>query len=134
MQSATHFDQTLRRSSALLAVVALLLQLLLPGIARAANGDWIEICSESGPVLIQVDAEPGSSDAVCPKCKDCVLCAAAVPGVSTSQTWLMLALPATRSLSLTDVEFSLAETRFQRPLTRGPPMNDTPNIGGASWI
>ena len=40
---------------ALLGALALVLQLLAPSFSSASEGEWIEICSEAGAIMVQVD-------------------------------------------------------------------------------
>lgn len=76
----TRSRSLLRRLSAVFAVCALVFVQLLPGVAAATGtGEWVEICSESGIVLMQVDM--GGDDApdpqgLCPDCAICAFCAA----------------------------------------------------------
>ena len=76
----------------LLGVLALAFQLLVPSFSSAAphysgqassDLEWIEICSEPGVTLVQVEAETGlpAQDVPCPECGDCVFCAAAGPAM-----------------------------------------------------
>ncbi|WP_240482174.1 DUF2946 family protein [Ruegeria marisrubri] len=63
-------------------VLLLLLQSFLPTLASADEGEWMEICSEAGPVLVQVDLEDDSDGtAPCPDCASCILCAASGPAL-----------------------------------------------------
>lgn len=112
-----------RGLAGLLAVFALILQLLAPGVARATNGEWVEICSEIGPVLMQIDVSGDETDqnSPCPKCKTCTLCAAAVPFAPKFGAPVLTNNAEPRDLSLTDRRIDLPELRYQRPLTRGPP-------------
>lgn len=66
-----------------LGVLALIFQLLVPSFSYAAQGEWIEICSEAGAIVIAVDPETGApvENQPCVDCDDCVLCAVSGPAV-----------------------------------------------------
>lgn len=67
----------IQRLAGICVALLLALQLLFPAAgAAAADGQWIEICGESGVALIQVNAETGEAQQDCPDCSTCVLCAA----------------------------------------------------------
>ena len=70
------------RLLAALTVVAMLILQAAPIAASASgNGMWIEICSEAGIVLKQVDMQDpgGTDDTSCPACAQCPFCAVANP-------------------------------------------------------
>ncbi len=59
---------------ALLGICALVVQMLTPAAAHTANaGEWMVICGEDGPVLMQVSLS-GDEPAPCPKCGKCEAC------------------------------------------------------------
>lgn len=59
---------------ALIGICALALQMLAPIAAHAENaGQWMVICGEDGPVLMQVHLS-GDEPARCPECDDCKTC------------------------------------------------------------
>ena len=65
---------------AVLALCALVFVQMLPGVAVAAGaGEWVEICSDSGVVLIQVDFDANDDGTPaqhepCPDCANCAFC------------------------------------------------------------
>ena len=74
----------LRRFAGVMAVLSLMLQLLAPSLASATQGDWIEICSEYGTILKQVDLSdetrsPGKGHSDCEDCTFCALAALTSP-------------------------------------------------------
>lgn len=125
----------LRRSlTGLLAVVALVAQMMAPPMAHARaaaqlGGDWIEICADAGAVLVRV-REDGSVEkrapqspahGSCPKCLTCVSCAGAAgvdPGVVVKDGVGVFAVSLRSDMVGAIVFVSKA---WQRPMTRGPP-------------
>lgn len=68
----------LSRLSAVFALCALVMVQMLPGVAAAAGtGEWVEICSDSGVTLIQIeyDADGSGTPTQHGPCKDCANCA-----------------------------------------------------------
>lgn len=68
------------RFAAVVALCSLVFLQLFPLAASAAgNGEWIEICSDSGVVLVKVDlsgeTEDSNSHGKCPDCAQCPFCA-----------------------------------------------------------
>ncbi|WP_412551745.1 hypothetical protein [Shimia sp. MIT910701] len=125
----------LRRSlTGLLAVVALVAQMLAPPMAHANVGgdlgsDWIEICADAGPVLVRLRDDgsvetraptspaPGS----CPKCLTCVTCAGVAgidPGVTLMDGAGVFAVSVRNDMA---GEIVCVSKAWQRPMTRGPP-------------
>lgn len=112
----------------LLGVLALVFQLLVPSFSSAAvmSGDavWIEICSETGVAIIQVDANSGLpvEEAPCPDCGDCVFCAAASPGMQpgTANAECGDALCLTHWMAAADIRV-VNPAQFWSHL-RGPPL------------
>ena len=107
----------------LLAVFALILQLLSPGLVRASDGEWIEICSELGPVMMQIDfsADETDQNKPCPKCETCTLCAAAIPAAPGFGASAPANKDEPRTLTLIEWRTDLSGQRYQRPQSRGPP-------------
>lgn len=71
----------MRRFAGIMAVLSLMFQLLAPSLASASEGDWIEICSDYGTILKQVDLSDGERPPASghAKCEDCTFCALAAP-------------------------------------------------------
>lgn len=125
----------LRRSlTGLLAVVALVAQMLAPPMAHATAGakpagDWIEICADAGPVLVRLRddgtvekrAPQSPTHGACPKCLTCVTCAG-VAGVDPGAVELSSVDVFAVSL-MSDMAEAVAfvSKAWQRPMTRGPP-------------
>ena len=125
----------LRRSlTGLLAVVALVAQMMAPPMAHANAGgdlgsDWIEICADAGPLMVRV-REDGSVDkrapispahGSCPKCLTCVTCAGVAgidPAVAVMDGADVFAVSVRNDMAGAIVFVSKA---WQRPMTRGPP-------------
>ncbi|SHJ73591.1 Protein of unknown function [Shimia gijangensis] len=113
-----------RKISGLVAIVFLMLQLLAPSLASAAKGDWIEICSEYGIVLQQVDLSEGerSPGPQHTDCEDCTFCAFAAPMSppigSEFELSSAYAGQTTRWVEPVDAQAQ----RYQWPESRGPPV------------
>jgi len=73
-------ESVLRKLSTVLAVFALVIVQILPGIAAAGGtGEWVEICSESGVVVVQMDLNGDpipTQHTSCPDCINCAFCGA----------------------------------------------------------
>lgn len=125
----------LRRSlTGLLAVVALVAQMMAPPMAHANAGgdlgsDWIEICADAGPVLVRLRddgsvekrAPTSPAHGSCPKCLTCVTCAGVAgidPGVTVMDCAGVFAASLKRHMAEAVAFVSKA---WQRPMTRGPP-------------
>ena len=141
-------------AAAILGIFALILQLLAPGLARASQTDWMEICSEQGVVAVPMnfgDEQPRQSPAPSgDECDCCAFClthcgtAAAVPPNPVS---LILVHGAAHAVALPDAQTGRAVPRAVWPSPRGPPsapenMTDRApvaseasilNKGGALW-
>jgi len=133
---------------ALIGVLALLMQ-MLPALASSEEGTWIEICSDLGPVMMQIDGSgDNGGEPACPECEDCTLCATATPSTLANNHVLR-----TKSLTIRAAGFVVQTNtrelpRHLRPVTRGPPQGKeqraahlprlspaaTPLNGGAPWI
>lgn len=132
-----------------LGVLVLIFQLLVPSFSFAADGEWIEICSEVGAVLIEVDPDTGApvQEEPCPECDDCMLCAASGPAVM-SLTVTQRADPFADEMC----PMEQSETAVTNPAQfwsqlRGPPLANqdiierarrasmalTSNTGGVRW-
>ena len=135
MSSDSSICTCLSRSlTGLLAVVALVAQLMTPTMAHAnasgdQSGDWIEICADAGPVLVRLlddgtvekRAPQSPAHGACPKCLTCVTCAGVAgvdPGVVAFVEAVAFALPLLSDMSGAAVFVSKA---WERPMTRGPP-------------
>jgi hypothetical protein len=136
----------------LLGALALVLQLLAPSFSSASEGEWIEICSEAGAIIVQVDLsgdadQPSPTGAPCPECADCVLCATcdvAAPGAVPVIEARDLRVKPVQPVLQTSVPVNPAQLW---PETRGPPlapenriervvcasMASTLTTGGAPW-
>lgn len=117
----------LRRFAGVMAALSLMLQMLAPSLASASQGDWIEICSEYGTVLMQVDlsdetSPPGTGHA---DCEDCTFCALAAPMNPPAGTETDLA-DASTGKAVRWVEYiAEAVERHRWPESRGPPVRAT---------
>ena len=132
---------------ALIGILALLMQ-MLPALASSEDGTWIEICSDLGPVMMQVDAsgEPGEQPA-CPECEDCTLCAAAAPSILANSDETRIKTCEDQSAGFSVLTNTQDLPRHLRPVTRGPPqgkeksathpprLSPAPTLfnGGAPW-
>lgn len=118
----------MRPMSAMLAALALMLQLITPSLAQsaAANGaSWIEICAEAGAVWIAVEDEfDPDSDTKAPRhseCRDCLLCTVATPAAQPVAATLSGPVPVFCVL-VTGAGSRMSSSKpFERPMTRGPP-------------
>ena len=134
----------------LIGVCALTVQMLAPIAAHSANtGDWMEICGEDGPVLMQVQLSD-DEQAPCPKCDECKFCQLAVStGSIPSPVLTSYNLSAVKALHVCfegTVEANPAQFWHEN---RGPPIaaphakdsenacrlsiDETLSKGGASW-
>lgn len=121
----------LRTFSGVVAILFLMLQLLAPSLASAAKGDWLEICSEYGVVLMQVDVSDadgfaqgligsGTTD-----CKDCTFCAFAAPMGPSMGLEFELAHAFARQTTRWAEPAAPRSQRYQWPESRGPPTQNT---------
>lgn len=109
-----------------LGIIALAIQLASSVPGFASSGTWIEICSEAGVKLVQVDLRDAGSDTkspldCCENCVDCALCATTANDVDNSHDGYAPLGSATTSALI--VEAQLIGSAFSRawPETRGPP-------------
>lgn len=108
----------------LVAILALVLQLLAPSLVSASNGEWVEICSEYGVVLQQVDMSedersPGKGPA---DCLDCTFCALAAPmSPPTGPVFELTAQVARQAARLAEPVAMLGRD-YAWPASRGPPV------------
>lgn len=83
MSVRTHKPTAKRRlASALCTVVWMILlvaQQLLPNLASAEQGNWIEICSGEGAVWVEVQSETTEGEKDCPDCATCAFCNLVTP-------------------------------------------------------
>ncbi|WP_438826205.1 DUF2946 family protein [Ruegeria atlantica] len=130
-------------------ILLLLLQLLGPALASPGQSMWVEICSETGAVWVQVDLEKEADDptAPCPKCADCALCA--VTSAAPVPDLPILAQDSFVHMASCDSHDLPHDNGIKRlwPETRGPPRANqveseraqraskasTQLIGGAPW-
>jgi hypothetical protein len=96
----------------------------LPVLASSEDGIWIEICSDFGPAMIQIENAEGQTrdNPICPECEDCTLCAPAAPSMLATE---QKAKFATRDIRITGLVFqpiNRSSPRHLRPVSRGPPM------------
>ena len=133
----------------MLGILALLMQ-MLPALANSEDGIWIEICSDFGPVMMQIDAAetPAGGRSFCPDCDDCTLCATAVPLILADALAVRIDVPASRSTEFSVLPGTRNLPKHLRPVTRAPPCDDiqcsahlprlSPSTlllnGGAPWI
>ncbi|WP_299427113.1 DUF2946 family protein [uncultured Shimia sp.] len=123
-----------RSLTGLLAVVALVVQMMVPQMAHAnasgdQSGDWIEICADAGPVMVRL-REDGSvekrapqspSHGGCPKCLTCVTCAG-VSGIDAGVVALGAADGVAMSVVVCKADSAVFVSKaWERPMTRGPP-------------
>lgn len=109
--------------AASVGVTALILQLLVPTLARASAGDWVEICSDLGVVMVQLDLnDVDDSPATRPDCANCPLCLASASAppefdmsIGAAVSGMSVPVPAAPGIRL-------HESRRQRPEARGPPV------------
>ncbi len=123
-----------RSLTGLLAVVALVVQMMTPAMAHATAGgalgaDWIEICADAGPVMVRllddgtVEKRTPQSPAhgACPKCLTCVTCAG-VTGLDSGVVALDAADAFAMSVALGKTDSVVFVSKaWERPMTRGPP-------------
>ncbi|NIZ62391.1 hypothetical protein DL239_15570 [Sedimentitalea sp. CY04] len=135
---------------ALIGVCALTVQMLAPIAAHSANtGDWMEICGEDGPALMQVQLSD-DEQAPCPKCDECKFCQLVVStGNIPNPALNSYSLPVVTAISVQhegNVEANPAQFWHEN---RGPPnlishtnpsdgicrpsIDETLSKGGASW-
>lgn len=140
--------------AATLGIFALILQLLAPGLARASQADWMEICSDQGVVVVRMDfgneeerQSPVSPDGACDCCAFCLTCNGVGAAVPPTPVAVTLVHGAPRAAALPDAQTGHAVPRAVWPSPRGPPSapeNKTdrapvaskasiPNKGGALW-
>jgi len=112
-----------RTFAGLMAILTLVLQLVAPSLASAADGEWIEICSEYGIVLQQIDLDEGDlpSDSGHPDCQDCTFCAFAAPLSPSSGAGFELSFASANQTSRSKVPEAVSAVRYQWPESRGPP-------------
>ncbi len=113
----------------LMAILALVLQLVAPSLASAADGEWIEICSEYGIVLQQIDLVEGDlpSDSGYPDCEDCTFCAFAAPLCPSSGVGFELSFASANQTSRSKAPEAAGAIRYQWPESRGPPTRHIDN-------
>lgn len=133
---------------ALVGVCALVLQMLTPVAARAADmGEWMVICGEDGPMLIQVSLS-GDEPTQCPKCESCDACQLIVSGGGLLPVTLVSRfVPKVESADvMAESSVGINPAQFWHE-NRGPPLAQvrlnqdacrlshvvTPSQGGAPW-
>lgn len=117
-----------RPLAGLMAVLALLIQFVLPSWVQASALSWdtmIEICSEAGPVLIRLDSEdtpdaPGSNDA-CPKCQSCAICAAGNSIVGETKHFSSKRMYVTQVIYWDVSQDEQSSKELKKTMARGPP-------------
>ena len=119
----------LRTFAGLMAVVFLMLQLLAPSLASAAKGDWIEICSEYGITLAQVNLSDDNTaeDSKYSDCKDCTFCALAAPMSPPTGLEFELSAAFARQATGWAEPVAVLVQRYQWPESRGPPVRTQNN-------
>ena len=112
-----------RAFASLVAVLSLVLQLVAPSLASAANGEWIEICSEYGIVLQQIELSDGdsSSDSGLADCQDCTFCAFAAPLSPSAGPVFELTFASQGQAARLEAPQAAGALRYQWPESRGPP-------------
>ncbi|MFY0661555.1 MAG: hypothetical protein JXR15_13775 [Shimia sp.] len=124
----------IRSLTGLLAVVALVAQMMTPAMAHAAaggdlGGDWIEICADAGPVMVRLRedgtvekrAPQSPAHGACPKCLTCVTCAG-VSGIESGVVALDAADGFAMPVAVCEADSVVFVSKaWERPMTRGPP-------------
>lgn len=117
----------MRQVAVFLAVCALVFAQAMPVMAAATGeGEWVEICSESGIVLqkLELDGDDVPDVPLSSSCPDCVICAscAALDAVGTSDDALLTGTGYDRLLKRVRASQHASENpaRFW-PENRGPP-------------
>jgi DUF2946 family protein len=131
-----------------LGALALLMQLLVPSFSSAAQSDWIEICAEQGPILVQIDSGTGTPvEQDCPKCSSCLLCAVGDAAVDSRAGAVTVPGLLADSGRIRALDVIPARSAPLWPSGRGPPAETVDIIlratrassaitfktGGASW-
>jgi len=122
------------RLRALIGICALALQMLAPIAAHSANtGEWIVICGENGPELIQVQLSD-EAPSPCPKCDECTFCQLmASTGNTPSSALNSRDLPMIKALHVHHGGNVMANPAQFWHENRGPPrFQTTPISDGAS--
>lgn len=117
----------------LLAVFALCLQVVAPGVAKAANLEWIEICSELDIEMVQVDLSDGDGapNVPCPDCDACTICALAAAGLPQENAVVPVLVAVPLQTVMQPMHARAWERRYFWPVTRGPPMANSEKMGRA---
>ncbi|WP_371170601.1 DUF2946 family protein [Aliiroseovarius sp. 2305UL8-7] len=117
----------------MVAMTALVLQLFTSSMGQAADGTWIEICSDFGTSYVQVDLGDGApaQQKNCPDCENCALCATgsmALVGTAHQQHWQPMHHAGAEAL-----QAQLNGPTYHRawPETRGPPAAYLENVNCA---
>ncbi|TDK44487.1 DUF2946 family protein [Antarcticimicrobium luteum] len=117
-----------RPVAALLGVVALILQLLAPGLARASQTDWMEICSEQGVVVVPMDIgggqdrpQPATPGGSCDCCGFCVTCGGALAAIPPYPVSVATPHGLPRTAIRPEAQTDHATPRAVWPSPRGPP-------------
>lgn len=147
-RSANLPHRTLRALAGCAAILLMLLQLVAPQLARAGQGNWIEICSEGGAVWVQVtEDETPDPNVTCPGCADCALCALTGPAPLPDLPVCALFQGVQNGQSALKPLYKTVNSLRLRPETRGPPaaaqdriarapravLASIQNTGGAPW-
>ena len=107
---------------ALFGILALLLQ-VMPALATSEDGIWIEICSDLGPVMMQIDASetPVGDAPDCPECENCTLCATATQSLLADPHTVKIKPLVHQSTGFSILASTANLPKHLRPVTRGPP-------------
>lgn len=105
------------------AICALCLQMIAPRVASANTLEWMEICSEFGVAVVQVDMsdENMDPDAPCPDCDNCAICALTLTGVVQSSSITLRHVSRFSDIGTKPETVEARALRYYWPNTRGPP-------------
>lgn len=122
-------NENVRLLAGLMAVLALLIQLVLPSLVHASalsSGEMIEICSEAGPVLVRLDSDvtPGApvSHEACPNCQSCAICVAGNLIVGGKNHIHSKKIFVTQIVRWNVSQVEQTSNVLKIPMTRGPPI------------
>lgn len=132
-ERATGNPRVVSHVSAVFFAIVFLIGQLLP-VAAGGSEAWMEICSEAGVYLVQIDQGGDEPDAECMRCPLCVV-----------RTGEMLLLPGSGNNSALNSQFTLASysdlsaivpARSEEIIyySRGPPLSSDENPRRSTWV